>query len=205
MYRTLIFILAAGLVAMVAGCGGDGNDTAQNTAQKTETAVTHTADKAPESQSRTMIPDALEAVEGMALGVYFDEAGTVSEKAVAAGELITFYVTAEFKEPFHVNAAQYRVEVPDGIQVVGETKHSDRVLTVGSWESDFSIAFECRPPGKFYLVKYSCTVGPEFAGGVIKVTPGVNPHGISYLGFVSCKPTTEKLPAKGGSATLAKK
>jgi hypothetical protein len=205
MYRTLIFLLVTGLVTAVAGCSGEGNSNQQNAAGNTETAASHTVENTPEQPSRSMIPQPLDVVEGVELNVYFDQAGTVTEKAVGDGDVFSCFIIAEYKDPFHINAAQYRLEVPDGIKVVGETKHNDRVLTIGSWDTDFSIAFQCEPPGKMYLMKYNCVAEPGFTGGKIRVTQGINPAGQPFLGFVSCKPQTEKLPAKGGSANLAKK
>jgi hypothetical protein len=202
MFRTLIVVLVTCLLG--AGCGGDGNS-GDSAASDKEQVVNRTVSEPPQGESRPMIPAPLEVVEGVTLSLYFDEAGTETEKSVAPGEQFSLFVTAEYKDPYHINAAEYRIGFPDGVEVIGSSKFTDHSLTVGSWETDFSMAFECRPPGKFYLMKYTCTAGPEFSGGKIEITPGVKAAGISFLGFVSCKPKTEKLPVNGGSVTLARK
>lgn len=204
MFRTLMVLFITALLAVSAGCGGQENG-GQSSSSDTRSESNESSTPQSREESRPMIPEPLEVVEGVEMNLYFDEAGTETEKAVAPGEMFAFYVVAEYKDPYHINAAEFRIDLPDGVEVVGSSKFTEKALTVGSWDSDFSMAFECQPPGKQYLMKYNCAVGPDFTGGDIEITPGVKSAGISFLGFVSCKPTTEKLPAKGGSATLAVK
>ena len=201
MSRFFLVLLILCIALPLGGCGGDD-------APSWEAEVARTPDQAPAGESKSRIPEEAEPPESaknVFIKLYFDEEGTRTEFAAAPGETFTLYVFAEYPEPYHISAAEYRLEIPNGIKVDREEKFGDRCLTMGSYKNDFSIAWECREPGKFYMMKYVCIVEPGFTGGIIKLAPGVNPHGDEYLGFVSCQPETGKLPATPGNVTIVKR
>lgn len=203
MFRLIVgFVAVLCLFSPLAGCGGGDDGEAESTAQTSTPATT------PEGQSRPAIPDREEKpdyVEGAFVSPFFDEAGTVSELAVTAGEKFTLYVFAEVPPPFQISAAEFRFDLPDGVTVINHETFGPRVLTMGTHNSDFVMGFECLESERIYLIKFNCIAGDDFAGGDIVMTPGVNASGATYLGFVSCQPETRRLPARGGKATLTKK
>jgi hypothetical protein len=180
------------------GCGsGDDGDAGADKAPQVQVEV--------QQQSHSMIPPAVEppeAIEDIYVNPYFDEAGSITELAVAPGDTFSLYIFGETIEPFHVAATEFRFDVPAGVVVVGKKTFNDRVLTMGDYSSDFVMGYQCTPPGKFNLMRYTCKVLDDCRGGKIELSPGVNAEGVSFLGFVACKPETERLPATGGSATL---
>jgi hypothetical protein len=203
MFRILVkMVVVVCLAVLVVGCGGDG-DTGE------ETASSKSYRPEPKGESLgSQIPEAiepLEIIEGVELVPYFDEAGTVSEDAVAPGELFTFYVFVGSPEPYHISALEYRLELPVGVRIVGGTKFDDKALTAGNALDDFSMAFQCRPPGKFYVMKYECIAEDSFTGGAINITPGVRTSGKTFLGVVACSPEIMRLPGAGGSLLLSRK
>jgi len=155
-----------------------------------------------------MIPEKVEKPEVVVdvfLRPFLDAAGELTELAVAPGGTFDLYIFAEYEEPYFVSAAEFRVDLPNGVQLGSQEKFRERVLTMGNAETDFVLAFECAPPGKFFLMKYTCNTFVDFEGGEISITPGVNASGASFLGYVACQPETLKLPATGGSVKLTVK
>jgi hypothetical protein len=203
MFRILVgLMMIACLVVTAAGCGGGEKE------EGDLPEVTHTPSKAPEGQSRSMIPEKVEkprTVVNVFLRPYLDEAGELTELAVTPGETFPLYLFAEYKEPYHISAVEFRLDLPEGVQIGTQEKFRERALTMGEVGSDFVLAFQCAPPGKYYVMKFTCHTFEDFEGGEISVTPGVNSQGESFLGYVACEPETLKLPATGGSVKLTKK
>lgn len=205
MFRIFVgIVMLICLVAPVTGCGGGEDETAASDPP----AVTHTPSQPAEGSSRSMIPEKVEKPEiavDVFLRPFLDAAGELTELAVVPGETFELYVFADFKDPYSVSAAEFRIDLPDGVQLGSQEKFRERALTMGNAESDFVLAFECATPGRFFLMKYTCATFVDFKGGEISVTPGVNAAGASFLGYVTCQPETLKLPATGGSVKLTVK
>jgi hypothetical protein len=200
----IVFVAAVSLVVSLAGCGGgEGDATEEHTA--------HTPDAATDVQGRPMIPPASEdagPVEGVYTNLYFDEAGTITELAVAPGETFDLYLFAEYPKPYIVASAEYRLVLPQGVTIFGHEMFRDRCLTMGTYKKDFAITFECDTPtpGKFYIMKYACRAESDFQGGEIRAAEGVNDKGKGFLGFIACEePQLRRLRSKGGVATLTMK
>ena len=207
MRRIALVSLSLFALLFAAGCSGEGDDaggateTAQTPAQSPPTTP-------PSTQGRAAIPEQIAgpAADDVVIQPFFDVGGNSTTLAVAPGENFSFYVFAEYAEPFHMTAAQYRVVLPAGVSILHEVKFSDRALTMGSYTESYSMAFECHKPGKWFLVKFNCLADDTFDGGKIEIVKAVPAQGDPYLGFVSCNTETpEKIPANGGSVSLNKK
>lgn len=199
-------IFALLLMVVFTGCAEKEEAAGGHETQTASEASSHTDSHEGESQS--MIPDKVEpptSTKDVYLRPFFDEQGTVTEIAAAPGETFTLYIHAEYKEPYHMSAAEFSFQLPAGIKIISTKKFLDRVVSVGEHTKDYILAFGCEPPRKFFLVKYTCTVDDAFTGGTIELAPGVSGTGEEYFGFVSCKPGTQKIPAEGGAVTLKKK
>jgi hypothetical protein len=195
-------VLAACVAALLMGCGGEEGDAGDQTRSQSSRPQPQGQSTGPRI-SEKVVP--LDIVEGFELMPYFDDAATTIERAVSPGEMFSFYVFVGYPEPYHVSALEFRLEMPKGVRILGETKFDDQALTVGNPLDDFSMAFTCRPPGKFHVVKYQCIAEDSFAGGEISTTPGVRANGKTFLGVVACSPEVHRLPAQGGSLILTKK
>jgi hypothetical protein len=203
MFRVLITIM---LLMICTGCGSKEESAGGEQTQTASKAGSQTGSH--EGESRSMIPDKVEpatTTEGVFIRPYFDEQGTVTETSVAPGETFTLYVHAEYEEPYHMSAVEYRIGLPAGVRIESSTPFLGKAVVVGDYTKDFILAFGCEPPRKYYLVKYECAVDERFAGGAITLAPGVNEVGVEFLGFVSCRPGTEKIPVAEATAILKTK
>lgn len=197
--------LLVAVLFIVAGCSsGEGDSGDTQTAQQPSA-----TDQPKPGTGQARIPEVQElpeTTEGVSLRPYFDAEGTKETLAVAPGENFSFYVVAEYVEPYHIAAAQYRVELPDGITILGDEKFDAQVLTMGQYQQSFSMAFACLDPGKRQLIKINCKADESFSGGEIQVADAVPGQGPPFLGFVTCgHGQPQKLPAHGGNARLDKK
>lgn len=203
MFRCLVRALVAVFVLVpLTGCGG-GGDSSVDRQSRAESAR-------PQPKGESSGPrieekaEPLEVPEGFEIKPYFDEDATLTQRAVSPGERFELYIVLGYPDPHHVNALEYRLEFPAGVSIVAESKFDHNALTIGDPLEDFSIAYRCIPPGKYYVMRYECEVGEEFAGGEIRTTPGVNKYGNLFLGVVTCDGDPVKVPAEGGIALLSR-
>jgi len=206
--RALFLVLGTLLLFGVWGCGGD------QTGEKAAETGGHESSESP-SASATLPPAdvtsspgneiAVEPVEstpmeGLFIKPYFDDEGTVTELSIKAGDRFSFGVWAETAEPYTTNAAQYSLELPAGVNVVSSNVFAAGKATIGRYDGNFQVTYECQPSGRFRIVEYFCIAGPEFKGGEVKVRPGFDSGGNPYLGFSTCE--FQHGPAAAGSANL---
>ncbi|HEX5133609.1 MAG TPA: hypothetical protein VFX92_14135 [Candidatus Krumholzibacteria bacterium] len=208
MRRPLFFFLAV-LLLGVAGCGkGQSGDSADG--QTGSESAPSVSSQLPPADVTAKPGDAVVAapgeefpVDGLYLNPYFDEAGTQTEMAVAPNAQFKFYVFAETAEPYSTNGTQYRLSLPEGIQILGTDEFEHRSVSTGTPTVNYMQAYECQPPSRFRLVTYICTTTPDFKGGEIQVLDGLPATGINFIGFTSCD--FVEMRAAGGSATLTRK
>ena len=198
--RQVVFVLL--IVSLFAACtekSEEGNETAT---QGQQGLATEDAEGGPIE----MIPDeGLSEFEKLAKGYlrpYFDEAGTVTEKALSDGDQFDIYLFAEFDKGFPMSAAEYKLVLPPGVAVMGETKSDSVILTMGNYHDDFLLAFRCSHGPRLWLMKYQCIATDTFEGGTIRTTKGDN---LNFLGFTMCDATKTLIGCLGGSAVLSKK
>jgi hypothetical protein len=196
------------IVALTIGCGGgDESNTASRSAVPQEDASEAAAAEEP---GREAIPPPMpEAVEGLEIAPYFDEAGTQTTLAVEPGEVFTVYIVARHPD-YDMGTSQWKMTVPEGVTVVGESKTFEQALSIGTYKEVYVISYPCQAGGEPYcLLKYGCTVSPEFEGGTFETVKAVSAHSQGkeppFLGFLTCGNAPETIPAFGGSAKLTKK
>jgi len=202
MFRVLVgMAVLVFLVAPVVGCGGGGDDASDD--QKVSTTTSRPQPQKKSSGARIEDKaEPLDVIEGFEIKPYFDAYASSTERAVSPGDGFELYVFLGYPDPYHVNALEYRLEMPAGVNIVAESKFDSHALTIGNPMEDFSMAYQCMPPGKFFVMKYECQAGPDFTGGEFRTTPGVNKYGKLFLGVVTCQGEAEKIPAQGGTAVL---
>lgn len=192
MYRLIVLLLA---VAVLGACGKGGEESKQSE---------------PPGQVQTQMPPGHQAIpeEGLSefeklaaatLKPYFDEAGTQTTKTIKPGEYVDVYVVAEFNTAYPMSAAEYRLELPPGMTIMGVSKSDSVVIDFGKPEEDVMMAFRCSAGPKLWLMKYFCKTSEDFAGGDISTHEGSN---LNYLGFTLCDVTRTKIRATGGKATI---
>jgi hypothetical protein len=139
-------------------------------------------------------------IEGLSLNPYFDEAGTQTELSVSRGGQFKLYIMAQTVEPYPTLSAQLRLAVPPGISVLYTVETPKKLSSLGQYDFNYMVAYDCTPPGRFVVVSYVCQVGDDFQGGEILVQPGFLADNSSFLGFATCE--FVEVRASGGKATL---
>lgn len=207
--------LLSGLLLAVA-CGGGGGDQeakgGEQTAQKGEEVAQSQGSEVeePKGPARQAIPDAAEmgtAEPGVELVPRFSADGMDSVLAVAPGEVFDVYVCAAHPRE-DMASATYRLDVPDGVEVLGESKVFPQSLSIGTHEQYFVVTYPCHHGAERYAVlKYSCRAMDSFQSGEFHVGEAipVNEGDPPFRGFVTCGYNARLVPAAGGSATLTLK
>jgi hypothetical protein len=208
--RSLLFFFGAVLVIGIMGCGGEKANESASTADHSTQSNPSAAGQIPSADvtSKPGSEIATEPVtsmplEGLFIKPYFDDAGTQAELSVAIGQAFSIGVWAETAEPYTTNAAQYRLELPPGVRVTSTNELEAKSVSMGDYADNYQVAYDCQPSGNFRLVQYMCVAEPGFAGGEVKVQPGVDAQGVPFIGFSTCD--FQLAPAAMGSAILKKK
>ncbi len=185
-------VFALGLVAC--GDSGDGHSEETRALERTPP---------PEARAREAVPEV--TPEPVARGIEIrpagDSTGTVDTVVARPGTAVTVWVVADTEEGARaVNTTQFRLVVPNGVEVVHEDRVMKRVLTLGHWSQNFMMTFPCRGPGRFPLMRYELRIDDAFGGGDVRVEAGIPRRGAPFLGFASCDVPNrpEKVPATGG-------
>lgn len=203
-------VILLSFLLFAAGCGNSGKSDTSTEKSSPAPAATGQTDATgqaatAETPGRPMIPpERPDVVEGLYIEPRFDAGGDVSTLAVAPGELFNVYVCARHPD-YDVSTAQWKLDVPDGVEVIGEAKMFDEALSLGSWTNFYITTFPCQTGSQeFAIVKYNCIAKPGCSGGEFRTVKAVPTSGQdpSFLGFVTCGDHPEQVPASGGSATL---
>jgi hypothetical protein len=144
------------------------------------------------------VPEA--PIEGLSLNPYFDEAGTRTEISVAPNGQFKLYIMAQTVEPYPTGSAQLRLQMPPGINVLYTVETEKKLSSLGKYDYNYMVAYDCTPPGRFVVVAYVCQAAADFAGGEIQVEPGFLSDNATFLGFATCEFT--EVRASGGKATI---
>jgi hypothetical protein len=139
-------------------------------------------------------------IDGLSLDPYFDEAGTKTEIAIAPGEQFKLYIMAHTVEPYPTGSAQLRVQLPPGINVLYTVETDHKLSSLGKYDFNYMVAYDCTPPGRFVVVSYVMQADKDFKGGKVEVLPGFLSDNATFLGFATCE--FMEVRAKGGTATI---
>jgi hypothetical protein len=190
------FLILLVIIAVGFACGQKESET---TTSKEEPVVAKEVSKEP----RQAIPEKKKLASGTpTLKPYFDEKGTVTEKNVSPGESFDLYVIAGVGENDHMTAAEYRLNLPDGISIIREIDPDSLVMKSGKPGVDMMIAFKCTQGPQLMLIHYVCEVGDNFTEGNITTSEGEKSK---FIGLVDCGPDPEQIVAEKGTAVLKKK
>jgi hypothetical protein len=142
-------------------------------------------------------------VEGLYVKPYLDEKGSVTELAVTPGQEFDIFVFGETIDPYKTSGVQYRMQIPDGIRVLGTKEIATKSLSMGDYKENYMLAYSCQPTGHFVIATYRCVAEPDFRGGEISVFDGIGGGGAGFLGFSTCDYVDVR--ATGGTAKLDRK
>lgn len=205
--RSLLVILTLGVGLVLFGCSkkqeGADQGAAGDTTSTAQTEQGMMPDVPANTQGTETIPmsDVPETpVAGLSLNPYFDEAGTSTELSVARGEQFKLYIMGTTVDPYEVNSAQLRMQLPPGLTVLYTVEHARKTSSLGQHDFNYMVVFDCTPPGRFVVVSYVIQVSDDFSGGEIQVLPGFLSDNATFLGFATCE--FEEIRAAGGTATV---
>jgi hypothetical protein len=204
LYRVLL--VCAVLLIGVVGCAKDEAPAEQAAADEPGTIAGQLPPADVTSQpGDAMIEDPGQVfpVEGLYLNPYLDDAGTKTELAVKPGEPFQLNIFGETVEPYSTNAIQYRIALPAGVILMGTNEFEHKSVSTGDPQTNYMLAYDCQPAGRFRLATYFCRVDENVTGGEVRLLEGLPASGINFIGFVSCE--FVELRATGGTATLTLK
>ena len=186
-------------------CGCSKKEAAhQETAGKTQTeaqGMMPKVDSTTSSSEAVPMNDVPETpVDGLSLDPFFDEAGTKNEIAVKAGEQFKLYIMAHTVEPYPTGSAQLRLQLPPGVNVLYTIETDHKLSSLGKYDFNYMVAYDCTPPGRFVVVSYVLQADKDFKGGKVEVLPGFLSDNATFLGFATCE--FIEVRASGGTATI---
>lgn len=190
---------------LLAGCGGDsGNQTETVQQSPPDERPPQPTPRPPSSEPREMIPTVDVVPEGVSLLPFFDKEGTVTERTAKPGDQVDVYIFAETPDPFKVSACQYRLEVPAGVDYLREEKFPEGTLSLGTWDTNYNLAWPCREVGRYWVMHYVFTVAEGFTGGEFTTSDGFSDNASMFIGFATCYAKMgDTMRAAGGSITLS--
>jgi len=189
------------------GCSGE-NENGARTAQgsKPDKRPPQPAPKPPDSPPREMIAESDVIPEGVTLKPFFDEAGTVTESTASAGDEVDVFVFVETPEPIVASACSFRLDVPDGLDLLRERKLAEGTLSIGNWDTNYSLVWKCGPEGRYWVMHYVFTVVEGFAGGEIATVDGFQESAIMAMELATCHAKLgDTIRTAGGAITLSVK
>ena len=195
----IVLSLVAGLVVFGCSKKDAGTDqAATDTGKSAASMLPDTSGTKTEVIPSSDVPE--NPIEGLSLNPYFDEAGTKTELTVGRGEQFNLYIMATTVDPYETNSAQLRLAMPPGIRVLYTVETAKKLSSLGQYDFNYMVAYDCTPPGRFVVVSYVCQTAEDFQGGEIKVLPGFLADNATFLGFATCE--FIEVRAAGGTATL---
>lgn len=200
--RAIFVVLVAVVGLGVFGCSKKTAQTASTNGTKTEApGMMPKVDSTTTSSEAVPMSDVPETpIDGLSLDPYFDEAGTKTEIAIAPGEQFKLYIMAHTVEPYPTGSAQLRVQLPPGINVLYTVETDHKLSSLGKYDFNYMVAYDCTPPGRFVVVSYVMQADKDFKGGKVEVLPGFLSDNATFLGFATCE--FMEVRAKGGTATI---
>lgn len=206
--RRFLVLTACPFLLLAAGCGG-GGEQGDTSAAGHEVSHAGEATDLPAEEAHEAIPEALPVptvTEGVSIVPSFSADSAVTSLTVSPDTPFDLFVIAEYPEPWHMMSMQYRLALPSGVRITGEQRFDARALTMGEPLQGVSMAFGCRDPGRYYVMKYICVADASFTGGTIETAAGVMASGETLLGFASCEVERPSVVfASSGSVELNRK
>jgi hypothetical protein len=101
-----------------------------------------------------------------------------------------------------MGAVIFKIEFPEGISVLGNKMLESYRLSLGTFQKEFMMSFECKNGPKLLLVKFVCKANEDFSGGVVQLGKGDYE---GFIGYSMCDQERTRIPAKAGGAVLTLK
>lgn len=202
--RAFFVVLTSVVVLGVFGCAKKEAGTEKQASTATEsgkaTDMMPDTTNAEKSEAVPMSDVPQTPVPGLSLNPYFDEAGTKTDITVSKGEQFKLYIMAQTIDPYATGSAELRIQLPPGINVIYTVESEHKQSSLGRYDYNYMVTYDCTPPGRFILVSYVCQADQDFKGGQVEVLPGFLSDNATFLGFATCE--FIEVRSSGGTATI---
>ena len=137
--------------------------------------------------------------EDVSFGFYFDEAGTQRTLKLAPGQSeFDIYLILTCPEYMEVAAVEWRMMVPEGVEMVNDRYRPDRVMAMGPMHRGHSERFTpCVTGPRILIHTFTFAVKTDLKNAVFAVMPSLDSDN---LGIAECK---EGYPIIRGTAYKA--
>jgi len=123
--------------------------------------------------------------EEYSFGVFFDKEGTTRTIELGPDQKeFKAYIITMFPEEIPIKAVQWKLELPDGVEITGDDYYSGRNLTLGNMLKGFSEGFPCVKGPSLLLHTLTLKVTEPLEDAVISIVPA---HRDNFLGVVTCE------------------
>lgn len=146
------------------------------------------ADKAPMSYA-----DWYEGESRIAL--FFDPDYTESSGRVEEGGILTVYVVGVWEAKEQMSAAEYQLDLPEGLEIIGHLQPDYVPLFLGAPDRGIKLAFiECQKGPMVLLNTITLRATSKVENAPLQITKS---HVSQFLGFATCDEVHSLLNAEG--------
>lgn len=127
--------------------------------------------------------------EEVGFGVYFDREATKRTITLEDDQKeFKGYLIIKYPEEMSINAVQWRLSLPEGIELVSDDYYSERNLTLGRIKEGISEAFPCVSGPSLLLHTFTFRVNNSLENAVISI---LSDKKGDFLGVVDCDANIE--------------
>ncbi len=110
--------------------------------------------------------------EDVSFGIFFDPEGTKRTLELGPKEReFTIYIFIHFPEYLEINAAEFRLELPEGVEITNDKYYEKRNLSMGRFDPGISEAFPCVTGPKILLHTLSLQAKGKLENAVLSILP----------------------------------
>jgi hypothetical protein len=118
-------------------------------------------------------------------GVYFDEAGEQRTLTLDEGqEEFKVYIIVRFPEWMEIAAVEWRLELPEGIEIVNDQFHPKRFMLLGTFEAGISERFACMTGPSVTIHTLTLKTTGKLRNAEVAILPGKESK---FLGVAKCQ------------------
>jgi hypothetical protein len=131
------------------------------------------------------VKDAKFVSDKVSFGVYFDEEGKQNTMTLPddANE-VKVYIIIKYPEDMEITAVDWRLELPEGLEVESDKCHPGRNIMMGTFSYGMSERFPCEKGPKLLLHMLTMSVTGKLENAEVLVLPSKKSE---FLGVAECK------------------
>jgi len=132
--------------------------------------------------------------------VAFDSEGKKRTVKLKRGQdHLDIYIIINFPETMQISATEFRLSMPEGIEVESDEFYKKRTAVLGRFEHGIAETFPCVPGPKLILHRLTLKVGEPVKNGEISLLPSLK---TDFIGVASCEGGFPKVRASSYKAII---